>query len=661
MKKIISFIMVSLLLFAGGIPLAHAADDVTTTVPTHVNITVHKLMYDKNVTLDVIKDGILNNGHEQSDYPTGVTAYDKAQYGRVGFTLYNITNAFSDKNYTDSKISNIVADVETKGIDSSYIKNSEGNSGEKLVDENGTITFSNMEAYVNNGYKVYIAVETKTPQGMITQKAKPTVIVTPMTTSNGSQYLKTINIYPKNITQKLVFTLTKVGDDGQKDGTINPLVGAKFQMYGYTNVPGDETSKKIGGELTTNNAGQLFAENLILGKYYFVELPSEKVDDPSDSTGHEGLYLLGADAKNNSANQLKFEIGEDGVNPDGLKLRYINFKQPTLEKELMNGHDTNNDAHFSFETGEESHHKSTIHIPNDIAGSTEAININSTKYVTKPYSTFLYRDRTQEGLLYVENKGDVVVKDNKGTILRSGRDYILDTIEKDGKVLGFDIDFIINGKTSDTISALAGTDITIEYDMTVTQAAKMAEAIINDAYLDYGTDLDIKTLHDDDALYTYGAKFKKVSSGLFGTGVGAKALEGTEFVVKNAEGKYFTGKFDNDSDSVTENVWSANEADAIKVISDKDGLFEVVGLYEGHYQLIETKATDGYQKQPEPIDFEVTPTAYEEANRKVIENDEKPTAPLTGSRKIAILAAGGMVIGAIGVIVVYYRRRQLWL
>ncbi|WP_460059494.1 pilin N-terminal domain-containing protein, partial [Pseudolactococcus yaeyamensis] len=633
--------------------VVHAADSTQTAVPDSVNVIVHKLMYDKNTALDVDKNGIVNDGHEKTTYPGGVTAYDKSKYGRVGFTVYDISNAFADNDYKDSKISGIVSDIEAKGTNSDYIKKATSDSGEKIVDAAGNITFGNMPARDNGDYKVYAVVETKTPKGMITQKAKPAVIVTPMTTNNGADYLKDINIYPKNITQKLIFTFTKVGDDGNKNGAINPLVGAKFQLY--KGIPGTSNAVKVGSVLTTNAAGQVVAVDLLLGDFFWVELPSPNVDDPADKTGHSSKYLLGADAKNNADNKLRFSIGEDGVDPSGLKCRYVNFKQPDIKKDLINGTDSNKDGKKSFETGDATHHQAVVHIPNDIAGNPDGININGTKYQTKPYSTFIVRDRPQKGLLHVESKGNIVMKDNAGKTLKLGVDYTVATAkDKSGAIIGWDINYLVGGKVSSAVAALSGTDVTIDYDLILTQDAIVSSDIINDIYLDYGTDTDVKTLHDDDVLYTYGAKFVKESSGLFGTGVGNKKVAGAEFILQNKDGKYFTGKKDNDKDTVTENVWSAKLSEALIYKTNSAGEFEVLGLVEGDYQIVETKAPDNYQKLQEPIKFTVEPDSYKTILH--VKNDEKPTAPLTGSTKTLLFVIVFTVVAAGAGVIVYKKR-----
>ena len=129
------------------------ADDVTQkTPPEKVNITVHKLMYDQGTQLNADIDGIKNDGYTHDQYPTGVTKYNKADYGDVEFTLGNITDQVlprEDSDLTNAKVDEIVKDVEDKGSNSEYVKNAT-NKITSAVDENGEITFANQPAYVNS-------------------------------------------------------------------------------------------------------------------------------------------------------------------------------------------------------------------------------------------------------------------------------------------------------------------------------------------------------------------------------------------------------------------------------------------------------------------------------------------------------------------------------
>ena len=131
---------------------AYAEDITQKTPPEKVNITVHKLMYDQGTQLNVDIDGIKNDGYTHDQYPTGVTKYNKADYGDVEFTLGNITDQVlptEDSDLTNAKVDEIVKDVEDKGSNSEYVKNAT-NKITSAVDENGEITFADQPAYVNS-------------------------------------------------------------------------------------------------------------------------------------------------------------------------------------------------------------------------------------------------------------------------------------------------------------------------------------------------------------------------------------------------------------------------------------------------------------------------------------------------------------------------------
>ncbi|HAZ0876495.1 TPA: peptidase, partial [Enterococcus faecium] len=84
------------------------------------------LMYDQSTQLNVDIDGIKNDGYTHDQYPTGVTKYNKADYGDVEFTLGNITDQVlprEDSDLTNAKVDEIVKDVEDKGSNSEYVKN----------------------------------------------------------------------------------------------------------------------------------------------------------------------------------------------------------------------------------------------------------------------------------------------------------------------------------------------------------------------------------------------------------------------------------------------------------------------------------------------------------------------------------------------------------
>ncbi|HAQ4897451.1 TPA: isopeptide-forming domain-containing fimbrial protein, partial [Enterococcus faecium] len=213
---------------------------------------------------------------------------------------------------------------------------------------------------------------------------------------------------------------------------------------------------------------KLTATDLTLGKYYFVEVPSEVVVG-SDQEPTADQYLLGADARNDAHNKLTFEITNDGVTSD-LKASYVNYKAPVIDKTVTNG----TGEEHSFQIGDAVNYQGTIHIPTDIAGGTDGITVNGVKSETSPYSVFKWGDTAGKGLSYVAEKADIKVTNNDGSVvLKENTDYKIENSDS-----GFVIDFIVNnGQVSDTVANLHGQDLKMTYNMFVNDSAEIANPL----------------------------------------------------------------------------------------------------------------------------------------------------------------------------------------
>ncbi|HEM6121913.1 TPA: isopeptide-forming domain-containing fimbrial protein, partial [Streptococcus suis] len=164
---------------------------------------------------------------------------------------------------------------------------------------------------------------------------------------------------------------------------------------------------------------------------------------------------------------------------------------------------------------------------------------------------------------------------------------------------------------------------------------------------------------------------------------GIEKLLGAEFVVKNQENKYLalknaqtqqeqlnkykqaeeayraavkaknevdTKKAERDAAYEALNMqweWVSNQSEAFTFVSSTDGKFEVKGLNAGTYQLVETKAPDGYALLTSPIEFQVglgtwtdnSETAIDEHQRVV---NKKVTIPQTGGIGTLIFTVVGL-------------------
>lgn len=670
--------------FQGG-SITVKADQVA---PTSTNIEIHKTMYDKKdaAFFENEQNKIQNDGTQKEEsFSDKLLHYNPSTMGKVEFTLYDITDQIN-KNYKDGKgltgftssqskeaqgrVAEVEDDIEKNGENSKYLSGAQV-VGTKAIDGSGNVRFENVRAYDASKpqrYHYYAAVETKTPKGFVVAKAKPIVFVNPYTDPSSKSFLSTTYLYPKNNTQKLKFDLTKYVLWNEKDGQESEagqkeMAGAKFQLY--RGKPGE--GQKVGNVLTANEKGQVTADNLIMGDYYFVEVPSEVASDEADNQAKAALSPI---AKNDKNNKLTFSIGEDGIDPTKLQGSLVDYGKPEITKKLTNGVG----EHQSLHRGDHAHFKSDVTVPQNIAGSAWKIDATGTEAKSEPYSVFYTRDEPQKYLKDVDGERNLKITTSDGKTLEEGKDYEVLTGDNkwfvnyitqnvsdsdkakvdaaknshDNKQIQDTLSNLSSGNATETVMSQAGKKLHYDYDQIVTSDVPMDTDVVNDIYLGWNDGSGYRELKRSDKTITYGVHFVKESSGFMGTGIAAEKLQGAQFAVQDLRtGKWFNG-FKDDAKTGEKTAQWVDNYKAVKegiLTSDKEGKFELQGFTEGDYKLREVKAPNGYQLMEETVNFKIGPHTDGDTlnNPVVVKNNEKTTMPLTGSQKLLIASVGGVL------------------
>lgn len=489
--------------------------------------------------------------------------------------------------------SNLVADV------------ANGVKYTETTDDNGFAQFKNLDL------GLYLVIETKKPQSVVTA-VTPFLVSVPMTrVQTGDQAMKgqlqewlyDIVVYPKNSTVKGTFYLEKKGVIGNDKEHSTALPGVKFKLerlkdgVELTNTVADDDwtlilpPKKDNEDqkdyFVTNAQGKIQVDDLTPGTYRFTEIDYETNQDEKYivNAGDHYVFIVNPDGTtvakpNNADNDNDYVASESTV----TVYNYV----PDVDKQVQKrGNENTWQEAADYNVGDMVPYKVTVTVPENIT-RLKTFNVTDTP-------TNLKDDVSTIKVLYIN--GETTTELNGTAAIKA-----INEVNK-----GFEIQF-----DPAEMSNYAGKEIVITYQAELlSDAVSTTDGNSNKVSLIYSkkvgtggdpdTEEDKKTVQDETVVYTFKIKITKTDEngkGLNGvefdlykevTAGTANAITGNEAKAKGLNGTKYWLKV-NDEPLTT------------KKDGEVDGILEVEGLANGTYKLVETKTLKDYNLLKEPVD-----------------------------------------------------------
>lgn len=382
-------------------------------------------------------------------------------------------------------------------------------------------------------------------------------------------------------------------------GKLNPIVvGGEIKYINITESNIEEFAKAALGELNKEGIEKTKTEKAEGNSVTFSELEL-------------GYYLVHPEGATDKADGQNSIVSLTSTTPSAQV--EVKGTYPTVEKKVDKP---------TADIGQELTYTLTSKVPDTTGYS---------KY------TFKMTDKLSTGLTFVSNSDKVTVTIGGAPV----QEHVTKNINGQDLEVSFDM-LKLQDKVGQTI--------------TITYKAKLnKEAVItvgsntNEVTLEYSNDPKdnnkTDTTKDEEKVFTAKVIINKVD------GKDQKALEGAKFVLKNSEGKFY--KVDENTKEVT---WVDKQDEATEVTTDNQGAASFVGLAEGTYKLVETKAPDGYNLLTKDIEVEIKATKEDDGavtaiidGQATVENNSGVALPGTGGMGTTLftILGGGVILIAL--------------